>query len=126
MDRKLPVKDEENELPIPVVWRDTILALGQCLNVRDFRFETAPENVDRLSADCAETSRYQINSYGCAKVKISDQSWDSSIYIFTGNHWELLVDLIDTNGNSTDLVLPIQVEESETGYVFKPGFIFVP
>ena len=109
MDTDYPVKDEENERPIPLVWRTTILAIGECIKAGDYRFEKAPSSVKRVNADTAEVSVYQIESYGCESVTITELSWQSSIYIWMGEQWDVIVDLIDENGSHTDLILKLNI-----------------
>ncbi len=122
----LPIKDVDHERPIPAIWRQTILALGDCLKNNDYGFETAPKNVNRLDPASTKISKYQIEIYNCGNVTIDDLSWESSIYIWMGNQWELIIDLIDENGSLTDLVLKLVVKENGKGYIFLPDFIHVP
>lgn len=126
MDTDHPVKDEENERLVPMVWRTTILAIGECLNTKDYKFEKAPSNVKRVDVDIAEVSAYQIESYGCQSVTITELSWQSSIYIWMGKQWDVIIDLIDENGSRTDLILKLSISENGQDFIFKPDFVYVP
>ncbi|WP_428256323.1 DUF7668 domain-containing protein [Enterovibrio norvegicus] len=55
-----------------------------------------------------------------------DETWDSSICLWMGSKWEVLIDLWTEGEGRSDLALKAEVEESETNYLVTVEMVYVP
>jgi len=88
----------------------------------------APSNIEikPIEKETNSSHQYNIDSYPDTLGPLHEKSWESSIYIWDSPYWTVLVDLTDTNGQITDLVLHARIYETDSGYIIEPGLIYVP
>jgi hypothetical protein len=119
-------KNEEDELPIPTVWRE---ALKRLANALVFDTEYIPVS-DILATSCnaktKEIQAYNLETYPDAIGPLTDSTWENSIYRWDAGYWQVLLDLVTKEGEISDLVFHAKVRETESGYVIEPGLIYVP
>lgn len=48
------------------------------------------------------------------------------MYLWMDGYWQVLVDLSNSDGETSDLVLHVQVFPDGKGYLFQPGLVYVP
>lgn len=125
--KNIPVtKDDENELPIPDTWRLVLKEIADCLVKQDFQFTIAPINVLRVGNETASINQNNVDGYPDTLGALSCKTWKTSIYIWDGGYWRVLLDLSTEQGETSDLVLHIKVREKVDGFEFEPGLIYVP
>lgn len=126
-DNEVPVvKDETCERPIPTAWRSVLREIVKAFARRDYGIKVRVIGVATVSeATKSQIERY-IAAYGATLVELPEAAWDSSICIWMGKHWDVLVDLWTVTEGRSDLVLYARVLEVATGYEFHISMVYVP
>jgi hypothetical protein len=120
------IKDEEKELPIPQVWRDVFCQIVKALSNKDYLVNSTISNVPSLSIDDSKYIEDNIESYGEELTELPAETWDSSIYLWMGTHWDVIIDLWTLGEGRSDLVLSAKVYETNNEYTFKIEMVYVP
>ena len=122
----LAVKDEDEQRPIPTAWRPVFREIVKAFVRSDYRLSGGVLGVAPVSAKTAKQIAAYIEDYGEMLVELPEQTWDSSICIWTGNEWDVLIDLWTKGEGRSDLVLSARVSESKAGLVVKIEMVYVP
>ena len=120
------VKVEEEELPIPTIWRQTFIDIVEAFKQGDFRLKNSIESVHPLTECEAERIERNIADYGDVLESLPDTVWTTSVYRWMRGHWEVLIDLYTQNEGLSDLVMFVKVTENEMKYWFTVESIHVP
>lgn len=120
------IKDEENELPIPHIWRNVFCQIVKSLSNKDYLFNSTISNVPSLSLSDSKNIEDYIESYGEELTELPPEIWGSSIYLWMGNHWDVIIDLWTLGEGQSDLVLSAKVYETNNEYTFKIEMVCVP
>ncbi len=67
-----------------------------------------------------------VADYGETLVELAEDSWTTSIAVWTNDRWEVLVDLWTEGEGRSDLVLHLQVFGVGSDYRFEVGLVYVP
>lgn len=129
MDDRTPVlavKDPDKEHPIPTAWRSTIKAIVHALVVRDYQLNSGVNGVAPVSADTANHIKKYVEGYGAELAELPEEAWNTSVCIWTGSRWDALIDLWSVSEGRSDLVLSLQVQESQAGIEFSIYMVYVP
>jgi hypothetical protein len=118
-------KDSDHEQKIPTDWRDTLFKIVEAFRRGDFELQNRIDRVYPIQHEEAQRIKKNIQSYGGELSDLSDESWDSSIYIWMDGYWDILVDLIVDNDVS-DLVLFLRAREKEKEINFEIRSVHVP
>jgi hypothetical protein len=122
-----PTKNDATELPVAPIWRATFEAIVAAFIAGDWKLETAPANVKRVQAGLASLLQANVAAYGdLTLVPLPCDTWDSSVSIWTGERWQVLVDLWTDEEGRSDLVLDAIVTEAEDEFVFEVYLIYTP
>jgi len=125
--KKIPVeKNEEQELPIPHLWRPTFKAIVSAFVKKDYKLNSGVKNVNPVSNDTAQQIKEYIEEYGEELIELPEETWNSSVYISYGNYWNILIDLFTKDEGRSDLVLNAEVREINGSYVFEINLVYVP
>ena len=119
------LKDEEQEHPVPSVWRSKLRDIAEALKDGNFNLRGLA-CVDPLDDATAAGIAGNINDYGCALTSLPDASWDTSVCQWQVEYWEVLVDLFTVEEGCSDLVLHVHVFERVGGFDFKVHLVYVP
>ncbi len=119
-------KDEENERPIPTVWRPTFSKIVDAFVKRDYSLSDGVTGVSSVSNETANHIEEYIQEYGEELIQLPDETWESSMCIWMGSHWDVLIDLWTVNEGRSDLVLGAQVKEKDNRYTIDIGMVYVP
>ena len=122
----LVTKDEENECPIPNAWRSVFSQIVDAFVKKDYTLSSGVAGVAPVSSETASHIKNYIEEYGENLIHLPCETWDSSVCIWMGNHWDVLVDLWTSGEGRSDLVLGAQVSESEDGYIIDIGMVYAP
>ena len=120
------IKDKDNEHPIPLVWREIFCDIVKSFASKNYLTNSTIPNVNSLSTSDALHIQDYIESYGEKLIELPQETWDSSTYLWMGNHWDVIIDLWTLGEGQTDLVLSAKVSEVNNQYVFNIGMIYVP
>jgi hypothetical protein len=127
-----PIKNSETQMPVAPIWRPTFEAIVAAFVAGDWELRTAPAEVQRVPARLARVLQDNVVAYGSVTlVPLPKLAWDSSVAMWTGQKWEVLVDLWTEEEGRSDLVLDAFVTETETeteadGFVFEVHLVYVP
>jgi len=119
-------KDDENELPIPTVWRSTFSNIVDAFAKKDYSLSNGIADVSSISNETAIHIKEYIQDYGEELTQLSDETWESSMCIWMGSHWDVLIDLWTAGEGRSDLVLGAQVTEKDNRYIIDIGMVYVP
>ena len=123
----LVVKDGESERPIPTVWRSTIQEIVRAFVRHDYQLSQGVADVAPVPAETSERIKSYIQDYGAQLIELPEETWASSICIWMGTRWDLLVDLWSDSEGRSDLVLRLRVfEGAEGGFHFSVYMVHVP
>ncbi|OBU59278.1 DUF7668 domain-containing protein [Stenotrophomonas maltophilia] len=123
MNETVVTKDGENEVPVPQAWRSTLTAIVDALIQGD---EPSLPQVSLQSPDVWASAQENIRAYGAHLRKLPDESWNSSVCIWYGDYWDVLVDLYTEEEGRSDLVLQVHVYEVGDGYRYEVVLVYVP
>ncbi|MGN8057573.1 DUF7668 domain-containing protein [Pedobacter sp. 22163] len=119
-------KKEEEELPIPQVWRPIFKNIVKAFVNKDYNLSLGVNNVNPVSDITAEQIQEYIEEYGEELVDLPEETWDTSVYICYGDYWNVLIDLFTKNEGLSDLVLNAEVREKDNKYIVDINLIYVP
>jgi hypothetical protein len=119
-------KNEEEELPIPHVWRPTFKAIVNAFVEQDYKLSSEIKNVNPISDETAEQIKEYIEDYGEELIQLPDETWDSSVYMSYGDYWNILIDLYTKGEGLSDLVLNAEIREFNNEYLIDIKLVYVP
>lgn len=123
MNETVVTKDGENEVPVPQAWRSTLTAIVDALIQGG---EPSLPQVSLQSPDVWASAQENIRAYGAHLRKLPDESWNSSVCIWYGDYWDVLVDLYTEEEGRSDLVLQVHVYEVGDEYRYEVVLVYVP
>lgn len=116
-------KLEGSEQPVPGRWR---LILKQIADAFADGRVPMGDGIRSVEATVAEINFAQIEDYPDATGPLRETSWETSICVWMGDHWQVLVDLSTVSGERSDLVLHAKVFDFDDRVEIEPGLIYVP
>jgi hypothetical protein len=125
-DEVVAVKDETAQQPIPTAWRPVPTEVVSESKNGDYGLKAGVPRVERPSTETAEHIRGFIAGYGATLVELPEESWESSVCMWYGTHWDALIDLWTEEEGRSDLVLSARIMEESNGYSFKIYTVYVP
>ncbi|WP_040309984.1 DUF7668 domain-containing protein [Asticcacaulis biprosthecium] len=121
----LPSKNED-EQPVPELWRPVLAEIADQLAKGDYTLSSRPSNASPVDDDLAGLIAHQIASYGDELTSLLDETWKSAVYLWMGEHWEVLVDLCTKSEGVCDLALFVKVFQEAEDYRFQVWSVHVP
>ena len=122
----MAAKDEETERPIPSAWRSVIREVVGAFVRHDYYLGAGVSGVAQISAETATNIRNYIQDYGATLIDLPDETWNSSVCIWMGTRWDVLIDLWTVSEGRSDLVLSLHVTEADDGFLFTIYMVYVP
>ena len=119
-------KNEEEEGPIPHVWRSTFEKIVKAFVEKDYSLNAPVKNVNAVSNDTAQQIKEYIEDYGEELIELPTATWDTSVYICYGNYWNVLIDLFTKDEGLSDLVINAEVREIDKEYIVDIKLVYVP
>lgn len=92
----------------------------------DYHLKAGLLGVKGISTDLAARISESVQNYGATLVELPDETWDSSVCIWNGTHWDALVDLWTKEEGPSDLVLHARVIDLSPGFEFRIHLVYVP
>jgi hypothetical protein len=120
------IKDSNSEGPIPSAWRPILKSIADAFAREDYLLNDGISGVAPISEETAEQVRDYIQDYGAKLVELPLQSWDTSVCIWMGDHWDVLVDLWTEDEGRSDLALEVKVSEVGSGCLVAVHMVYVP
>ncbi|MFC4994791.1 DUF7668 domain-containing protein [Rubritalea tangerina] len=126
-DTFIPVtKDEDNEQPIPTIWRPLIHSIVDRLVDHDYGISGGLSGVLPVTKETSDQIKNYIDDYGEVLSRLPERTWDSSVCIWMETHWDILVDLWTEGEGRSDLVLGAKVFETNSQYSIEVDMVYVP
>ena len=118
-------ENKSEQQPIPVSWRQTFRDIVAAFVAADYRLVAGVPGVEPVSAETAAQIQHYISDYGATLMALPEETWQSSVCIWAGNHWDTLIDLWTQDEGRSDLVLHAQVTETPR-FSVKVHLVYVP
>lgn len=119
-------KDSETEGPVPSVWRPIVNRIVDAFLRHDYRLANGISGVAPVSEQLATKIRDYVNAYGATLVALPATAWDTAVCIWTGDYWDVLIDLWTKEEGPSDLVLQLRVSEVSSVYLVAVYLLYVP
>lgn len=119
-------KDLDGEHPVASDWRPIFCEIVKAFVRRDYALAGGIAFVAPVSAKTAEQIENYVADYGETLTELSDDTWKTSVAQWTGNHWDVLVDLWTIESGRSDMVLHAEVAEIANGFRVKIYMVYVP
>jgi hypothetical protein len=120
-----PVKDDVQR-PVPSAWRPVLREIVEAIRRGDAALAAQIPSVRAVDPDTAAQIRDYVADYGEALVPLPEEAWDTSVALWLGGHWQVLVDLWTEPLSRSDLVLHVTVVAEDGQYGFEVGPVYVP
>ncbi len=122
-----PVKDTEQEGPVPDVWRPTLAAIVESLVREDSVLAAELPAVNPVSEELSRLCINAVHDYGeVTLVPLPEGTWETSVCLWRGDRWNCLVDLWTEQEGRSDLILDVNVFADDTGYKYAVHLVYVP
>lgn len=112
----------EGQQPVPLAWRPALARAAAAFASGDFTLQRLT-GVAPTSASTSSQIRNCLADYGATLAPLPETTWDTSVCIWSGSHWDVLVDLWTQEDGRSDLVMHAQVAASGTVSVYA---VYVP
>lgn len=116
-------KDPDTETSVDEAFRPTLAWMAN-----EIAAGRAPHaaNVPACSADTWDVITGIIADYGETLVQLPEASWGTSVSQCHGERWKVLVDLYTAGEGRSDLVMDVDIAETETGFEYSLHLVYVP
>ena len=125
-DRVLVLKDEDNQMPVPEVWRHSLSDIVEAFIEKDFRLERGVNGIRPISEDDGARIAGNIENYACRLTSLPEETWRTSVCRWMRGYWDVLIDLFTIEEGASDLVLTVRVYEEGSSYAFEVQSVQVP
>ena len=119
-------KDLTAQQPIPTVWRETLRRTADAIAAAQFDPGSLPQAVVPLTPADVERFQEATRAYGATLIALPAETWKTSVCIWTGAHWDALIDLWTLEEGSSDLVMAVRITESGPAFSFCVKLVYVP
>jgi hypothetical protein len=93
----------------------------------DYELLSSSSGTRRLSADEADYIAENLMAYGgVTLIDLPQETWDTSVALWMGDHWEVVVDLWSAEEGRTDLILSLQIRDTDGAYEYFVEGVWVP
>ena len=121
------LKDEDNQTPIPTIWRNTFNSIVEALKEGDFKLELRINGVRPIPTKNSKMIARNILDYGDRLDSLLDETWHTSVCQWMLDYWDVYIDLFMIEEGASDLVLAVRVyEEGASSYIFEVQSVHVP
>ena len=120
------IKDDALQQPIPTAWRQAFRDVVSAFIAGDYRLDRGVLGVESIDSDTANQIREYLSDYGATLTALPEGTWESSVCMWMGSHWEALVDLWTKAEGRSDLVLHARVFDESAGFLVKIHLVYVP
>ncbi|NHZ64711.1 DUF7668 domain-containing protein [Massilia genomosp. 1] len=86
MPNEIAAVKDDNQRPIPSAWRPVILHIVDAFVRHDYQLAAGVPGVAPVPANTAMQIEGFIERYGETLVPLPDETWDTSVCMWTGHH----------------------------------------
>ena len=119
-------EEDTSQQSIPLEWQQTLRDIVTAFVADDHQLKDGIAGVEPIPAETASQIQDYVRDYGATLVELPEATWESSVCIWTGSHWNALIDLWTQEEGRSDLVLEVHVAESGSGLCVKVHMVYVP
>jgi hypothetical protein len=101
----------DEQQPVPLEWRPALERAANAFAAGNYMLQGLA-GVEPAAAATAAQVREYLADYGATLVSLPEETWDSSVCIWSGHHWDVLVDLWTQEEGRSDLVMHAHVGPS--------------
>lgn len=124
---ELPSRDLDEQQPVALAWRAEIVSIVSALVRGDYELLSAGSSVRRLSAEEADYIANNLMAYGgITLLDPPQETWETSVALWMGDHWEVVVDLWSAEEGRTDLILSLAIRDTDGAYEYFVEGVWVP
>ena len=116
----------EKEQVVPMVWRGAFTSIVDAFIQRDYSLALGITCVAPVTIEAAKQIEEYIDDYGEELVKLPSSTWESSVCLWMGEHYDVLIDLWTAGEGRSDLVLSARVKEMGKSFEIIIGMVHVP
>ncbi len=120
------VQKDENQGPVPSAWRPVLSAIVNAFVEGDYALSRGIRGVSPLSPTTAEQIKRYITDYGEVLIPLPDETWATSVCVWAGAYWDVMVDLWTHGEGRSDMVLRANVTQSHDGFAYEVYMVYVP
>lgn len=120
------IKDAENQGPVPSAWRSILTEIVAAFVRKDYQLSAGIPGVAPISEATAAHIEGYIGNYGATLIDLPESTWNTSVCIWEGDRWDALIDLSTQEEGSSDLVLRVQILETNGNYIVHVYMVYVP
>ena len=120
------IKDGTSERPVATAWRPAFCHIVDAFVKGDYLLRDGVADVDPIPEETASHIQSYLSDYGATLKSLPDDAWNSSVCIWTGIHWDVLVDLYTNEEEASDLVLCARVTDTSHGFKIVVHLVYVP
>ncbi len=121
------LKDPDFEKPVPSEWRPVFAEIVRAFVAGDYAIKDGIPGVAAVESGTAKFIEDYIAGYGdVTLVELTAETWETSVAMWQGTHWDVLVDLRTTEEGRSDLVLGARVTEVDHGVEYEIEMVYVP
>jgi hypothetical protein len=119
-------KDPTMQRPIPTVWRPVFRGIVSAFAKGDFRLSVGVPGVSPVRENVAAQIAAYLKDYGETLVELPEETWETSVCMWTGARWDTIVDLWTIGEDRSDLILQTLVSEAGAGFKYDVRLVYVP
>ena len=120
------LKDDDLAHPVASAWRATLRDVVRAFVANDYALGSRPKSVTPLRPGVADQVREYIADYGETLIELPDDTWNTSVAQWMGDHWQVLVDLWTEESGESDMALSVRVFEADGGFRVEIDSVHVP
>ncbi|MCE7033573.1 hypothetical protein LY625_13300, partial [Lysobacter sp. GX 14042] len=121
-----PSFDSTEQQAVHPEWRGTLRQVVDEFARGNYELEPGLLGVEPITSSTVSQVRQYIQGYGATLVPLPEASWDSSVCIWAGQHWDVLVDLWTKEEGRSDLVMHVHVLPSGSAFKVQVHAVYVP
>lgn len=119
-------KDVEDPQPVPSAWRQTLCSIVECLCEGDYAFARGIKGLCPLGPGVDLATEAYIREYGARLMHLPEDTWQTSVSIWYGAYWDVMVDLYTEEEGRSDMILHLHVYEEGDSFAFEFHMVYVP
>ncbi len=120
------LKDEDAAHSVATAWRATLSDIVRAFVAKDYTLRRRPASVAPVGPVVADQIREYIADYGETLIEVPDDTWNTSVSQWTGDHWQVLVDLWTVESGESDMAMSVRVFEVDGGFRVEIDSVHVP
>lgn len=120
------IDETQDQRSVPKIWRSSFVEAIACFRSGDYRVTPRIPYVMPVSEESMVQIAEYIADYGDTLARLPDETWQRSVCLWTGSHWDVFIDLWTEEQGHSDMVLFARVFKEADGYEIYLESVYVP